>query len=309
MSSQQFETFEKEGKTNIHERFSFLFMIGFIIFSLLSIIFIILFFNKSPIISIKSNKTIIGIAGNQQIIPFYEPYNIFGESSISCFIRPFHKLNTQLRIFPVLDNFTENDIKIQIDGIHGLVLQGGADITPSLYNEINLPLLGTINTKMDLFHIALYKEAKKRNIPIFGFCRGFQLMNVIENGSMYQDQSYYDLPIGKTSVNHRILTNITDPVHIIDLEDNSIIKSLFKKNQLFVNSVHHQYVKKVGEIFKVTGRCHDDGVPEVVERKDGGSFMMGTQFHPEFMTWKNDEMMIIFEKYVEEATKFRNSLN
>jgi len=253
-----------------------------------------------------SRKTIIGIAGHRLFSPIYQDYGIYSENSYACFTKPFHRLNTTTRILPVIENFTDLDIKSTVDGIHALIFQGGYDVTPSFYGQEPKPELGTINTILDLYHIAIYKEAKSRGIPIFGFCRGFQLINIIENGTMYQDQSYYPVPSNMTRINHRILTNVTDGYHNVTIYPNTILHSLFNKDTIFTNSIHHQIVDRIGSIFKVVAVSQADGVPEAVERKDGGSFIMGTQFHPEFHVWKSDEFLPVFQLIVNEANKFRS---
>src|SRR5437879_5669909 len=94
-------------------------------------------------------------------------------------------------------------VEYLVSVLDGLILIGGQDIDPELYDQrlkveysadihgSGRPYLRPIDyqpsIKRDRFEIALYQKAKARQIPILGICRGLQLINVAENGTLYQE--------------------------------------------------------------------------------------------------------------------------
>ena len=71
-----------------------------------------------------------------------------------------------------------------------------------------------------------------------------------------------------------------------------------------VNSFHHQCVAEVDGMLSATARS-DDGVIETIERRDGGGFAAGMQWHNELM-WRRDERFLRpFQDLVESARSYR----
>ena len=72
--------------------------------------------------------------------------------------------------------------------IDGLLLPGGGDIDPEIYGEVRHPNTQYVNEERnDEFEISLFREAIEKDIPVFGICRGIQIMNVAMGGSLYQN--------------------------------------------------------------------------------------------------------------------------
>lgn len=69
-----------------------------------------------------------------------------------------------------------------------VILPGGADISPTLYNSKNVAC-GFINEKNDLIQWALLKEAHKNNKFVIGICRGAQMITAYNGGKLIQDIS------------------------------------------------------------------------------------------------------------------------
>jgi putative glutamine amidotransferase len=74
-----------------------------------------------------------------------------------------------------------------IGGLDGLLLSGGSDLDPFYYGEEPLPELGPTIPERDAFEVALLEAALARGIPVFGICRGLQVLNVVLGGTLYQD--------------------------------------------------------------------------------------------------------------------------
>ena len=78
----------------------------------------------------------------------------------------------------VLPPVAPETAETMVRGIDGLLLSGGSDLHPSYYNEEPHPKLGVTIPERDAFEMRLLEVALARGIPIFGICRGMQLINV-----------------------------------------------------------------------------------------------------------------------------------
>lgn len=145
---------------------------------------------------------------------------------------------------PLIIPFTTNKEVIinQAQLIDGLILSGGHDVSPYNYGQEPSQKLGETFPERDTYEMILLEESKKRNIPILGICRGSQLINVAAGGTLYQDLSL----IPGNILKHNQVNKPTLKTHIIKIEENSIISSIFGKETM-VNSFHHQAIDKVAQ--------------------------------------------------------------
>ena len=184
----------------------------------------------------------------------------------------------------------------QIDGLLG---SGGYDIDPHYYHEEPHQKLGTVTPRRDEFEYALFKKALEHNKPILGICRGMQMLNVAAGGSLYQDiyaQNHGEL------LKHSQDAPTYYGTHFINISENSLLQDIVKKNQIKVNSRHHQAVKDPADIFIVSGKA-SDGIIEAIESKEH-SFVLGVQWHPENMLDVNDEPSeLIFKAFIKACIK------
>ena len=189
------------------------------------------------------------------------------------------------------------DICSLLDIAHGLLLSGGVDISPLLFGEEPILPLGSITPERDLFEIAAAKEAVKRNMPVYGICRGMQLLNAALGGTVIQD--IYDFY--KTKLKHTQNAPKYYPSHTIDILEDSMLFEIAGKKTMTVNSFHHQAAGESGDGVKKTA-FSADGVPEAIERE--GNFILGVQWHPEFMYEKDEIQLKIAEAFISAAKKY-----
>lgn len=176
----------------------------------------------------------------------------------------------------------------QIENIDGLLLSGGQDLHPHHYNEEPSPKIGTICLERDRYEIAAVRHASSLNIPIFGVCRGLQLLNVVFGGSLHQD-----IP------GHSQKMKREEAFHTIEIVPGTKMHKIFGAEKVKTNSFHHQAVKHLAPGFRATA-CANDGTIEGIERIEG-SFVMGVQWHPEMMVNLHPEMQKLFDAFVAEA--------
>jgi putative glutamine amidotransferase len=177
----------------------------------------------------------------------------------------------------------------------GFLLSGGGDIDAKHFGEINLPCNGELSPLRDEMEIMISREAVSRSKPLFGICRGMQIMNVALGGSIYQD--IFCQIKDRQLVKHQQDAPKWYPIHKVDVEEDSALFRITGRKQLEVNSYHHQAVKDVAEGFRVTAKA-EDGVIEAIEHTLS-RFALGVQWHPELMIDRNAEMFGLFEAFIE----------
>jgi putative glutamine amidotransferase len=162
----------------------------------------------------------------------------------------------------------------------GLVLSGGVDIDPELYDGaleyVKAPVDGW-QTERDLFEQATLQLAWEKGLPVLGVCRGLQLINVSLNGTLIQDLGV------KGDEVHEGVKGV-DKEHGVSLLPGSLLRGIAGKDGGMVNSAHHQAIDQLGEGLKINCRA-EDGTIEGIEwaEPDGRPFLLAVQWHPERM--------------------------
>jgi putative glutamine amidotransferase len=187
-----------------------------------------------------------------------------------------------------------------IHGLDGLLLSGGSDLDPGYYGEEPLPELGVTLPERDAFEMALVDLALRRGMPVFGICRGMQLLNVALGGTLYQD-----LPSQWAGhrLKHMQATPKWQPTHEVRLGEGSYLGEVMGRELVKVNSYHHQAVKDLADSLVVTGRS-SDGVVEAVESGDlSERWLLGVQWHAEAMRGADVQQSSLFEAHVSAAER------
>ncbi len=161
--------------------------------------------------------------------------------------------------------------------LDGLVLQGGADVSPQSYSETPTRPEWSGDRARDMYELELLHEFVEAGKPVLGICRGCQLINVAFGGSLYQDIAS-DVPDALHHVNEEYDRNR----HEVSFPAGSSLARLFKgKAQGLVNSIHHQAVKNLGRDMQIEALSVPDQMVEAIRYRKA-PFVMGLQWHPEF---------------------------
>lgn len=167
--------------------------------------------------------------------------------------------------------------KADVTALDGVVLSGGVDIHPSYFNgEENYQHMPSKFWKeRDDFEFNIFKTSVANKTPVLGVCRGLQLINVAQGGTLIQD-------LDRLNEVHRDTRE--DKRHVVRVENNSMLSDIVKEHSGVVNSAHHQSIKSVGDNL-IANSYADDGTIEGIEwkKKDGLPFMLAVQWHPERM--------------------------
>lgn len=166
-----------------------------------------------------------------------------------------------------------------LDRLEGVLVPGGVDVHPRHYGEEPRPGLGEVDEDLDGIELPLVRAAAERGLPVFGICRGQQVVNVALGGTLYQDI----VSDGASTVAHDMpLEQGRDFLaHEIEVEPTSRLRALLGATRLPVNSFHHQVVRRVAPALRVTAMS-EDGLIEGLESEDGR--VLTIQCHPEELT-------------------------
>jgi putative glutamine amidotransferase len=191
---------------------------------------------------------------------------------------------------------SEETLRAIFAQLGGLLLAGGVDVHPKEFGKEVLPACGEIDTARDATELHLTRWALADDKPVLGICRGIQLLNVAAGGSLYQD------------IGAQVETNLKHDYHVADaqvlahpveIQPDSRVAHALGATRLEVNSLHHQGVKDIAPGLHVVARA-PDGIVEAVEGSDG-RFVVGVQFHPEWLLDDDARMVKLFEAFVASA--------
>ena len=169
-------------------------------------------------------------------------------------------------ITPQMEKQRVNEI---VEMIGGILFIGGEDIKQGYYDK---ELMVKEISKRDEIEIELYKQCKEKKIPILGVCRGLQIINVAEGGTLEEVPT-------KGSIKHTIDDDGFINYHDIYIEKDSSLKKIMKVDNYSVCSMHHQKIAKLGNNLKISAKS-EDGVIEAIE-SDDKSFVIAFQGHIE----------------------------
>jgi putative glutamine amidotransferase len=208
------------------------------------------------------DSIVIGITFSTTRFEFYPRWVIGNDRQIRIVLLAAHLSNAAL-----------------LDACDAVVLTGGTDIHPSLYNSERLdyphaPKDGWDNAR-DYFEQAIFKQVLIKKMPVLAICRGLQLVNASLGGTLLADLE----ESGKN--NHRRMPD-ADGEHMVQLTEGSQLAEIAQAHQAMINSAHHQAVDRVADELKITGFSPD----EVVEALEwtapaNRSPLLAVQWHPE----------------------------
>ena len=187
------------------------------------------------------------------------------------------------------------------DRLDGLLLAGGVDVDPAAFGEPPHPRLGRTDPARDAVELTLVRWAVEEKKPLFGLCRGLQVINVALGGNLWQDiEAQVDgalkhdyLPTAGYARDFRS--------HDAILAACSRLHAAFGARSIRVNSMHHQAIKDLAPPLRASARA-PDGLIEGVE-SDGDHFLVGVQWHPEMFEPSDPRTRQLFRSFTEAARR------
>ena len=178
-------------------------------------------------------------------------------------------------LIPLLDD--DDRLRAIYERLDGIVFPGGADIAPQEYGEEPIDDLNVVEAPRDRTELVLARWAFADDLPVLGICRGQQVLNVALGGSLWQDLRHQGVtPVEHSDADRRARTAL---MHRVRLDPASRLAQLIDETDIAVNSLHHQAVKTIAPLLRVTGKS-EDGVIEAIESPER-SFLIAVQWHPE----------------------------
>lgn len=182
--------------------------------------------------------------------------------------------------------------------IDGLLLTGsGPDLAPELYGERQRYKFRVMSQRRATFEMEMAQLARTADLPLLGICGGMQALNVAFGGSLYQDiGSQRTRPL-----QHRQSAPATELSHRVKIAPKSLLHRIVKTGTLRVNSSHHQSVKDVAPSLNASALA-PDGIIEAIE-SSSQRFLLGIQWHPEFLFDRHHRHRRLFEAFLEAARR------
>ena len=150
----------------------------------------------------------------------------------------------------------------------GILMTGGHDVDPKLYGEHAKATCGTACSNRDQMETYLFKKALEEDKPVFGICRGVQLMNVLLGGTLYQDLPT-EYPSG---TEHHMTPPYDKPIHKVDVVSGTKLSDIIGAGEHAVNSYHHQAIKELAPGAEAMAYS-EDGLVEAIS-VPGKSFLV-----------------------------------
>ena len=174
------------------------------------------------------------------------------------------------------------DIAQFADLCDGFLFTGGQDVAPQLYREALKPTCGELCPARDTLERELLNRALEQDKPILGICRGLQFLNVALGGTLYQD-----LPTEHPSgIEHSMKPPYDQAAHMVRILPDTPLAALLQKQELGVNSCHHQAIRSLAPSLVEMARSTDDLIEAMY--LPGKTFVWGVQWHPE-LSFRTDE--------------------
>lgn len=165
--------------------------------------------------------------------------------------------------------------------LDGLIISGGHDVEPVLYKAAR-EVEGMYDADRDEFESQMIDQALRGGVPLLGICRGAQLINVCRGGSLFQNLRlrYPDQPRRRSVL----------PINTIDIEESTVLHKTVARKRIRVNRLHNQSIDRTGVGLKV-GATDDRNIVQAIESTDE-QFVLGVQWHPEFLLYKKPDRQI-----------------
>lgn len=181
----------------------------------------------------------------------------------------------------------------------GLLLSGGGDVETKRYGGKEHPSVGGVWPVRDEIESRLYHLALATEWPVFGICRGAQIMNVAAGGKLYSDIPD-QVPEARYEHHQPTTTPRDERVHPVNIQPGTLLHRIIGKDSIMVNSFHHQAVSIPGDGILVSAYS-GDGIIEGIENPEY-PFVLGVQWHPECLQQYDDHMKL-FRAFIQQCEK------
>jgi putative glutamine amidotransferase len=178
---------------------------------------------------------------------------------------------------------------LSLYGSEGLVLTGGPDVNPGLYGETRRAETEQPDGERDALEASLLEEALAQDLPILAICRGLQILNVSQGGTLIQH-------LNPPHRHQRTDASRELPVHPVTIEPHTLLSTIAGTDTWQVNSRHHQAVRTIAGNLRVSAFDPEDRTVEAIEHPDR-RFVLAVQWHPEDQARIDPGQLNIFRSF------------
>lgn len=236
---------------------------------------------------------LIGVSANREFANFPNSLGLDRTYINSAYIHAIRNAGAIPVILPIVSD--QEALYSLVETVDAVLLSGGSDISPLRYGAQPLPQCGAIDPLVDEFNMNLVEITLKQKKPLFGICRGIQVINVALGGTLIQDiASHVD-----HALKHDQHGLPSYPSHDVTIRSDGFLYSIYGQTTA-VNSLHHQAVDHLGNSFKVAATSKD-GVIEAIEGINQPIY--GVQWHPELMADADNPDGVAYFKWMVETIK------
>lgn len=227
------------------------------------------------------SQPIIGISGNHYKTGDHtEPLLSYTQT---CLVNAIEDAGGIPLIFPVTrPQLAEQYMKL----VDKLVLTGGQNVEPIHYQKKLLINSSNYFPERDRFELALIEAAHHQEKPIFGICRGLQLYNVAQGGSLHQEV-----------LGHWQENTGNQPSQDLYFPIESQLSQIYAQEPT-VNSFHRQAINKLAPSLEIIALSPDKQTIEAVQSTRDSHTFLGVQWHPELLYGERETENRLFDYIV-----------
>jgi putative glutamine amidotransferase len=181
-------------------------------------------------------------------------------------------------IVPLLKDLDE--LRQLYNRLDGILFAGGNDVSPHLYGQEPYPTTKHVSDFRDQTELQLMKWALEDGKPMLCICRGMELLNIVQGGTLWQDV-HKDIP-GTLDHNHSTkLQTLIDTSHALRLKPDSQLADILGTETIGTNAHHHQAIKDLGKDIVPVAWTSDDIIEAIELDQKHNTYAIGVQSHPE----------------------------
>ena len=236
-------------------------------------------------------KPIIGVPADRRVLDPH-PFHMVGEKYLTAIIEAAEAVPL---VIPVLaDHLAIDELVDQVDGV--MLTGSPSDIEPHHYGHEDDDPEAMRDPHRDALTLPIARHALETGVPLFAVCRGFQELNVVLGGTLHQK-------VHEVEGYHYHKENPDDPLdvqygpsHPVTLVEGGLLSRLAGAEDVMVNSLHGQGIKKLADGVTVEAVA-DDGLIEAFSVDEASDFALAVQWHPEWRATENEFSSAIFKAF------------
>ncbi len=216
------------------------------------------------------------------------------------YINWIHRADSTAEIIDLKGRKIDSALKL-LESCDAIIYTGGEDVVPGYYGKISDSARCETNPARDSLELALVKESFRLGLPIFGVCRGQQILNVALGGTLI-----VDIPSDHPGNIIHQCDDYLHCTHMVSLIKGSMLQHISGADSGSVTSNHHQAIEKPAPGIRIVA-WSADSIAEAVEwgNPTGKPFFLAVQWHPERMDSLSPLSMPLMNAFLDAAKAFR----